>query len=253
MKTLEYQKESISLFFREQFHHSLEREGFTYIRFQGDRWLRTVDNTVLLSVHLQPVCRTFEVYYGYQPLFLPLGFPTEIVDYLKYKRLLFNADTEYRQKQGGVLPYLTNPLKNAETRRQAASYWQQVLETAVFPVLRPIRNEASCHAVYSQRREQKNAWGPDRFDDRYLMECVWLGYWEELERICQEQLLPMLRSNPQATVSMDCCGAEAGGTVGEMPAAQLLEDLQAGAPKLRSRMTATAARSKTKLQLLGLL
>ncbi len=245
-------KDEIRRYFRESYGPLLEKEGLCYISYRGDRWYRVVDQTVLLSVHVLPTRYNYQVYYGYQPLFFPMTFPTTRPQYINHRTTLFDADLQYHWQYHPTGIINLTPLYSEETRRADAAYWTDVFERTVFPVFKSIKDMVSCHEVYKEQRRDSGRLYLE-FDGRLLLESVYLDKSSEINYICNHILKKSLERNPNTIVWMDYSWLTAKDESKAIPVADLIADLEGSRELLWKRINYTLEDSRKKLRKLGVI
>ena len=88
-------KDQIMQCIQKQFDNLFAREGFMFVPGKIGRWQKVIGQSVLLSVQFVPCGCGYDIYYGHQPIFFPIQFPSSRVRFLNMGMVFFPAETEY--------------------------------------------------------------------------------------------------------------------------------------------------------------
>lgn len=242
--------EDFQKYFSENYAELLDSHGFSNVSFKGQRWIRVVDDSVLQSVQFIPYHTMFYLYFSCQPLFYPVVFPKNRIEYHDRKQSFFDADCMYRRNHA-QMPYWGTPLY-PDAIEPAVRHWRNVINETVLRTLNSVTNLPTCHSFYQEYRSQWFSNAQDAFDGRYLLECVALHDDAECMRICDRILAPLLSS--QGSQHRVCFAPQwpktkTDGTVYcGMLVSELIEDLTSNRTILQSLMKKTDEQSRSFLK-----
>lgn len=231
----------VDQFVQDYFSELFESNGFRNIKYRGSRWVRYIDQSVFESIQFVPYYSAFEIYYSFQPFFYPLDLPYSRIAYHDRFWSYFNPVADYYAMAPQEPTFTEEPFSSQKAMDRSATYWKNVLEKTVFPLLDLISDAASCCEVHKIRYSRAGVTDllSLGFNGRYLLECAFMGNWKECERISNRFLLPILqKEGPEHEVFVDYQGAERRKAINRapIPVGLLVSDIQGTMSVLQKRI-----------------
>lgn len=242
-------KEDFQHYYIEHFGPMLEEAGFREVDYKGIRWIKVIQDSVLLSINFPILFSVmFNVYYNFQPLFYPVVFPATDgpTGYIQHRETFFNARQYYNKMFHNQDPVYVTPLHEG-TKDLVAQYWINVLKRTVLPTLQGITDVRSCHVVYQKHLSLAL---PIGIGGRNLLEAVYLHDDAECERIRYQVLVPILKEfgeNYKVNLGYEWLLGKKTDESG-IPVKALIDDISGTKDMLHSIMTENEKRSRKTLK-----